>query len=380
MFAMAEKKMADSSTASQVIVSQAEKEFEEMRTQSGKRKTANCDSKTTDSSKKSIMSFFSQNNNQSKTENNAESKECIIGKDFVTFPDSGFNENNTSPFSSTKFFPEKIELLASSSKQVDEISSENSEKTSQPFFKRKQLGLLNDTRLALEKKSAKSVSPKCPSNFVDIVTHADRTLEDSSGSHDLGYETKPTATSAYNDSDLSDSNDATANLPQANRSEAVDIENSVDAEADIKIDIEKLSSECSTSGAHFQGRSGSNMYKIDIHSVNVNVDHDSDIVKLKTENDIAKVDEFISNATDESDYIACEKCGNPISVWEMPEHMDFHFAMDLQKDLNTVNNGTISTPSQSIKRKSVSSNVKGKKKLKTGQSQGKLDSFFMKSV
>ena len=42
MFAMAEKKMADSSTASQVIVSQAEKEFEEMRTQSGKRKTANC--------------------------------------------------------------------------------------------------------------------------------------------------------------------------------------------------------------------------------------------------------------------------------------------------------------------------------------------------
>ncbi|XP_043857009.1 DNA polymerase eta isoform X2 [Dromiciops gliroides] len=33
---------------------------------------------------------------------------------------------------------------------------------------------------------------------------------------------------------------------------------------------------------------------------------------------------------DAEDHVCCEKCGSLILVWEMPEHMDYHFAMELQ--------------------------------------------------
>ncbi|XP_073938198.1 DNA polymerase eta isoform X2 [Castor canadensis] len=31
------------------------------------------------------------------------------------------------------------------------------------------------------------------------------------------------------------------------------------------------------------------------------------------------------------DQVSCEKCGSLVLVWEMPEHMDYHFALELQK-------------------------------------------------
>lgn len=31
------------------------------------------------------------------------------------------------------------------------------------------------------------------------------------------------------------------------------------------------------------------------------------------------------------DQVPCEKCGSLVPVWEMPEHMDYHFALELQK-------------------------------------------------
>lgn len=78
------------------------------------------------------------------------------------------------------------------------------------------------------------------------------------------------------------------------------------------------------------------------------------------------------------DYLPCEKCRKPIAVWDMPEHMDFHFAMDLQKDINTV------TPqvnnSSTGKRKSVGSDNRTSKKSKTSSTQGKLDAFFSKKL
>lgn len=30
------------------------------------------------------------------------------------------------------------------------------------------------------------------------------------------------------------------------------------------------------------------------------------------------------------DLLKCERCGQDVSVWEMPEHNDYHFALDLQ--------------------------------------------------
>jgi len=32
-----------------------------------------------------------------------------------------------------------------------------------------------------------------------------------------------------------------------------------------------------------------------------------------------------------TDFVTCEKCGTQLSRWEMPEHLDYHFALELQK-------------------------------------------------
>ena len=77
------------------------------------------------------------------------------------------------------------------------------------------------------------------------------------------------------------------------------------------------------------------------------------------------------------DYLPCERCRKPIAVWEMPEHMDFHFALDLQKDINTVVTPQ-SITSNTGKRKSLGTDSRTSKKLKISASQGKLDTFFSK--
>ena len=77
------------------------------------------------------------------------------------------------------------------------------------------------------------------------------------------------------------------------------------------------------------------------------------------------------------DYLPCERCRKPIAVWEMPEHMDFHFALDLQKDINTVVTPQ-SITSNTGKRKSLGTDSRTSKKLKVSASQGKLDTFFSK--
>ena len=77
------------------------------------------------------------------------------------------------------------------------------------------------------------------------------------------------------------------------------------------------------------------------------------------------------------DYLPCERCRKPIAVWEMPEHMDFHFALDLQKDINTVVTPQ-SITSNTGKRKSLGTDSRTSKKIKISASQGKLDTFFSK--
>ncbi|XP_052819667.1 DNA polymerase eta-like isoform X1 [Mya arenaria] len=86
----------------------------------------------------------------------------------------------------------------------------------------------------------------------------------------------------------------------------------------------------------------------------------------------------------DDDYVQCEKCSMKISVWEMPEHMDFHFALELQKDLNT--SDRLVLPSKTNvqnngKRKSDQASQNATKKTKrtsNAANQGKLDSFFVK--
>ena len=77
------------------------------------------------------------------------------------------------------------------------------------------------------------------------------------------------------------------------------------------------------------------------------------------------------------DFMQCEKCAKLILVWEMPEHMDFHYASQLQKDLNTQILSVSNT--NSIKRKNSPQARQGAKKQKVSNSQGRLDFFFTKN-
>ncbi|KAH3851918.1 hypothetical protein DPMN_094405 [Dreissena polymorpha] len=78
------------------------------------------------------------------------------------------------------------------------------------------------------------------------------------------------------------------------------------------------------------------------------------------------------------DYLECEKCHKMVTVWEMPEHMDFHYALQLQEDMNVPLMGN-SVAMTSVKRKSLQGSQKSSKKMKVCSSQGKLDSFFSKN-
>ena len=103
----------------------------------------------------------------------------------------------------------------------------------------------------------------------------------------------------------------------------------------------------------------------------------ADVNKTRGENNILDQNESGQTFSPE-DYLPCEKCRKPIAVWDMPEHMDFHFAMDLQKDINTLTSPSVT--SHTGKRKSVGSDSRTSKKIKTSSSQGKLDSFFSRKT
>ena len=76
------------------------------------------------------------------------------------------------------------------------------------------------------------------------------------------------------------------------------------------------------------------------------------------------------------DMTSCEKCGKYMLVWELPEHMDFHFAQDIQKEFRQEDAQMNRT---SIKRKSdVISPEKSKKKSKIVENVKTLTNFFSK--
>lgn len=90
------------------------------------------------------------------------------------------------------------------------------------------------------------------------------------------------------------------------------------------------------------------------------------------------------------DVMKCDVCGKQIVVWEMPEHHDYHFAMDLQKQVNAENRTVnVATPNNSHtnnlsglsgkKRKAAHGNKSSSKKGKiSGTPVKTLDNFFKK--
>uniref|UniRef100_A0A1A8JF52 DNA polymerase eta n=1 Tax=Nothobranchius kuhntae TaxID=321403 RepID=A0A1A8JF52_NOTKU len=101
------------------------------------------------------------------------------------------------------------------------------------------------------------------------------------------------------------------------------------------------------------------------------------------------------------DFLKCERCGVEVLVWEMPEHRDYHFALDLQNSLSSsTNSGSMppnltvsssSSGSPSALRTAAARSSRGKTKTRgqsgpapkrqrsLGGSVGTLDAFFKKN-
>lgn len=104
--------------------------------------------------------------------------------------------------------------------------------------------------------------------------------------------------------------------------------------------------------------------------------------------------------SDVGDFVCCEHCGQDVLVWELPEHNDYHFALDLQKSLSSSNSSAVTSPSGASSFSSASpaplrwgaaqpsrgktktrgqSGPAAKRQRSQGGSVGTLDSFFKKN-
>lgn len=100
------------------------------------------------------------------------------------------------------------------------------------------------------------------------------------------------------------------------------------------------------------------------------------------------------------DLLKCERCGQDVCVWEMPEHNDYHFALDLQNSLSSSTSSANSTSTVSSSSSSAScaslaagsaqfsrgktkskgqSGPQSKRQRSQGGSTGTLDSFFKRN-
>uniref|UniRef100_UPI0037E8FACC DNA polymerase eta n=1 Tax=Semicossyphus pulcher TaxID=241346 RepID=UPI0037E8FACC len=125
--------------------------------------------------------------------------------------------------------------------------------------------------------------------------------------------------------------------------------------------------------------------------------HQSTCEELKDE---VEIDPAVNNhppSVASEDLLTCERCGEEVLVWEMPEHNDYHFALDLQNSLSSTISSTITSSSnvsqtplrvgaagtaQSSRGKAKSRGQSGpqpKRHRSQGGSAGTLDSFFKRS-
>ncbi|KAK7901857.1 hypothetical protein WMY93_018626 [Mugilogobius chulae] len=108
--------------------------------------------------------------------------------------------------------------------------------------------------------------------------------------------------------------------------------------------------------------------------------------------DLSKPDDqsSVPAKVDKEDLCQCEKCEKDVLVWEMPEHMDFHFAMELQSSFSSSVRpppaSSLSVPQTNQKLGSAAGKTKSKsqsgpqaKRPRSGGSTGTLDAFFKKS-
>lgn len=111
---------------------------------------------------------------------------------------------------------------------------------------------------------------------------------------------------------------------------------------------------------------------------------------LKTNPDMDSGVGAVAPNVSSEDLISCERCGQQVLVWEMPEHNDYHFALDLQNSLTPQAVSSPPTPhregavgtAQSCRGKTKSRAHPGpqsKRQRSQGGGLGTLDSFFKKT-
>lgn len=78
------------------------------------------------------------------------------------------------------------------------------------------------------------------------------------------------------------------------------------------------------------------------------------------------------------DQVPCEKCGSLVLVWEMPEHMDYHFALELQKSfLQPQSSNPLVVPASSPQSKrNPKSPLASRNKRPRPEGMQTLESFF----
>uniref|UniRef100_A0AAQ5Z4N3 DNA polymerase eta n=1 Tax=Amphiprion ocellaris TaxID=80972 RepID=A0AAQ5Z4N3_AMPOC len=106
--------------------------------------------------------------------------------------------------------------------------------------------------------------------------------------------------------------------------------------------------------------------------------------ELKDEVDIDPELNHLPPSVAREDLLKCERCGQEVLVWEMPEHNDYHFALDLQNSLSSPT-GPANIPSSSSASSRGKTKTKGqsgpptKRHRSQGGSTGTLDSFFKRN-
>ncbi|XP_072293156.1 DNA polymerase eta [Eucyclogobius newberryi] len=120
------------------------------------------------------------------------------------------------------------------------------------------------------------------------------------------------------------------------------------------------------------------------------LDKDEHFDLMATSINKSDIQSSVPGKVDKEDLCQCEKCGKDVLVWEMPEHMDFHFAMELQSSFSastrspSASSVSVTQTSQKLgsaagKTKSKSQTGPQAKRPRSGGSSGTLDSFFKKS-
>ena len=132
----------------------------------------------------------------------------------------------------------------------------------------------------------------------------------------------------------------------------------------------------SSMGAGY-GKNAPNQYKGEITCVDPISDSDSRDGNSVYDSTAAPPNQ---RTLDEEDLMRCDQCGKSIPVWEMPEHQDYHFALSLQNQPQTLNTPTVPrvTQTQTGKRKYTKQNGGTAKKSKVSNNTT-MHQFFKKS-